>query len=160
MVHQLEEILQQTGHGREIALDMLTPRLYNIDVRIILDNSGSMSLDMMGENAFRSAGYGYSVPWIEEQCPYISVDSRGVSYRQQYYDLDSAFEAMWQSSQPCCGATNACAGCCGPNGPCPPAPVVCALLTLTGHLTTDVRCSGYKEASTRDVDVGSLRATT
>jgi hypothetical protein len=48
MVTQLESLLQCTGHGTDLAKDMLTPLMYDVDVRIILDNSGSMSLDMFG----------------------------------------------------------------------------------------------------------------
>ena len=48
MVTQLETLLQCTGHGTDLAKDMLTPLMYDVDVRIILDNSGSMSLDMFG----------------------------------------------------------------------------------------------------------------
>jgi len=36
------------GNGCNLAHDMLTPVVYGIDVRIVLDNSGSMQLDMLG----------------------------------------------------------------------------------------------------------------
>jgi len=49
MVLQLEQLLQPTGHQRDLARDMLAPMMYDIDKRIILDNSGSMQLDMFGQ---------------------------------------------------------------------------------------------------------------
>jgi len=48
MIARLEHVLAETGHAHNLARDMLTPVVYNVDVRIILDNSGSMSLDMLG----------------------------------------------------------------------------------------------------------------
>jgi len=48
MVQQLERLLEGTGHGHSLAMDMLTFLVYDVDVRIVLDNSGSMSLDMFG----------------------------------------------------------------------------------------------------------------
>jgi hypothetical protein len=59
MVGALEQILQYTGNAQRLARDMLTPLIYNIDVRIILDNSGSMSLDMYGD-VVDSYGGGYA----------------------------------------------------------------------------------------------------
>ena len=119
MLGRIETLLASTGHGHNLALDMMAPRLYNIDVRIILDNSGSMSLDMMGERVNQLAGG----RWIDQKCDYISVkDSRG--FQQRLYNLDMAFEAMFQASLPgCVSACQGCAGSCGPNGPCPPLPV-------------------------------------
>lgn len=49
MVEQLEVHLQDTLHAGNLARDMLTPLLFDVDVRIVLDNSGSMSLDMLGQ---------------------------------------------------------------------------------------------------------------
>eukprot|EP00936_MAST-01D_sp_MAST-1D-sp1_P002848 g2848.t1 len=37
------------GRYRALAMDLLTPRLFGVDVRLVLDDSGSMSLDMFGE---------------------------------------------------------------------------------------------------------------
>jgi len=48
MVEQLEVLLQDTFHAENLARDMLTPLLFGVDVRIVLDNSGSMGLDMLG----------------------------------------------------------------------------------------------------------------
>eukprot|EP00419_Tripos_fusus_P020085 CAMPEP_0172741050 /NCGR_PEP_ID=MMETSP1074-20121228/126253_1 /TAXON_ID=2916 /ORGANISM="Ceratium fusus, Strain PA161109" /LENGTH=507 /DNA_ID=CAMNT_0013571299 /DNA_START=58 /DNA_END=1578 /DNA_ORIENTATION=+ len=48
MVDQLEVLLHDTHHAGNLARDMLTPLLFDVDVRIVLDNSGSMSLDMLG----------------------------------------------------------------------------------------------------------------
>ena len=49
MISQLEAILQDTGHAHTLAYDMLTPLIYDIEVAIVLDNSGSMNLDMLGQ---------------------------------------------------------------------------------------------------------------
>lgn len=119
MVTSLEAVLQRTGHGRNLALDMLTPRIYNLNVKIILDNSGSMGLDMMGEQT----NTGPTNTWIDKTCSYISVTNQNGN-PNRYYDIDQAFAAMFDASQPQC---NCCcrmfAGCCGANGPCPPLPV-------------------------------------
>eukprot|EP00928_Gymnodinium_smaydae_P038137 TRINITY_DN26359_c0_g1_i1.p1 TRINITY_DN26359_c0_g1~~TRINITY_DN26359_c0_g1_i1.p1 ORF type:complete len:501 (+),score=63.78 TRINITY_DN26359_c0_g1_i1:50-1504(+) len=48
MVQQLERVLEGTLHATNLARDMLTPLIYGVDVRIVLDNSGSMRLDMFG----------------------------------------------------------------------------------------------------------------
>ena len=84
MVTSLEAVLQRTGHGRNLALDMLTPRIYNLNVKIILDNSGSMGLDMMGEQT-ASAGN----RWIDSKCGYISVTNPNSTVNtRRYYDID------------------------------------------------------------------------
>eukprot|EP00931_Biecheleriopsis_adriatica_P087850 TRINITY_DN62262_c0_g1_i1.p1 TRINITY_DN62262_c0_g1~~TRINITY_DN62262_c0_g1_i1.p1 ORF type:complete len:567 (-),score=51.05 TRINITY_DN62262_c0_g1_i1:61-1695(-) len=49
MVHRLERVLQDTGLSHALARDMLTPIIYDIEVALVLDNSGSMSLDMFGQ---------------------------------------------------------------------------------------------------------------
>ena len=51
MVDQLSELLQDTCHAHTLAMDLLAYRVYDLDVRIILDNSGSMTLDMFGSAA-------------------------------------------------------------------------------------------------------------
>lgn len=50
MVQQLETVLAPTSHAPLMARDMLAPLIYGIDVRIVLDNSGSMTLDMLGNS--------------------------------------------------------------------------------------------------------------
>jgi hypothetical protein len=110
MIAALETLLQGTGHARTLALDMMTPRLYDIKVKIILDNSGSMSLDMMGENIMMGG--------IDGKAQFITVAGT------RYFSLDEAYRAIFTSSQSCCSQTCCCcAGSCGPNGPCPPQPV-------------------------------------
>lgn len=59
MVTALERVLTNTGQASILARDMLTPLIYDIDVRIILDNSGSMQLDMFGQSA-GGGGWGTS----------------------------------------------------------------------------------------------------
>jgi hypothetical protein len=49
MIKQLEQLLSPTGAGDVLARDMLALKIYNIDVRIILDDSGSMNAGMMSE---------------------------------------------------------------------------------------------------------------
>mmetsp|Transcript_103738 Transcript_103738/g.302781 ORF Transcript_103738/g.302781 Transcript_103738/m.302781 type:complete len:439 (+) Transcript_103738:1-1317(+) len=51
MIQRLQQILQGTGHAVELAHDMLTPMIFDVDVRIVLDNSGSMQLDMFGNQS-------------------------------------------------------------------------------------------------------------
>merc|ERR1740121_2619415 len=48
MIQRLEQLLSPTGRGYELARDMLTPLIYNIEVKIVLDDSGSMSCPMLG----------------------------------------------------------------------------------------------------------------
>jgi len=62
MTRQLENLLQNTGHAQLLSYDMLAPLVYDLDVRIILDDSGSMQLDMFGNMI---SGYGGS--WIDRQ---------------------------------------------------------------------------------------------
>jgi len=62
MVIRLEQELSQTGRAHELAWDMLTPLVYNVDVKVVLDNSGSMQLDMFGQQAYNG---GYAQSWID-----------------------------------------------------------------------------------------------
>lgn len=48
MISQLERMLQQTGHAAALARDMMALRIFDVDVRIIADDSGSMSCGMLG----------------------------------------------------------------------------------------------------------------
>lgn len=48
MISSLERLLQATGHAAELARDMMALRIYDIDIRIIADDSGSMSCGMIG----------------------------------------------------------------------------------------------------------------
>ena len=50
-------ILQATNHVTHMSYDLMSYVIYNIDTCIILDNSGSMSLDMMGANITQSSMY-------------------------------------------------------------------------------------------------------
>lgn len=50
MVRQLQSLLSDTGNASFLSKDMMTFRLQDVDVRIILDNSGSMQLNMLGGN--------------------------------------------------------------------------------------------------------------
>lgn len=49
MVRQLEVILQGTDHAHSLARDMLTPLIYDLEIAFVLDDSGSMNLDMFGQ---------------------------------------------------------------------------------------------------------------
>lgn len=88
MIANLERMLQGTGHASMLARDMLTPLLYGIEVRIILDNSGSMQLDMLGQGVT----YGYGGEWI-------SMESNGSQY-QVRQALESALpSSIWSRRQ-------------------------------------------------------------
>lgn len=75
MVQRLEQLLEGTKHAHSLARDMLTPVVFGVDVRIILDNSGSMDADMFGNfipaqstwNAFNNFA---STPEIEALNPW------------------------------------------------------------------------------------------
>lgn len=69
MVMQLEQLLQGTGHSYDLARDMLAPIVYDVDVRIILDNSGSMQLDMFGRQVGSSIGWSFQVDAQSYECP-------------------------------------------------------------------------------------------
>jgi len=56
IVDRLGELLAGTGNPHGLAMDMLSILIYNVDVRIILDNSGSMQLDMFGNGNFTGGG--------------------------------------------------------------------------------------------------------
>lgn len=49
MISKLEQILQPTGRARDLARDMLAPVIYGIEVKIVLDDSGSMAANMFGK---------------------------------------------------------------------------------------------------------------
>lgn len=52
MIKQLEQLLAVTGEEKVLARDMMALKLYHIDVRIILDDSGSMNAGMMSEGGW------------------------------------------------------------------------------------------------------------
>ena len=56
-LRQLEALVGDAN----LARDLLAPVLYGVDVRIVLDDSGSMALDMLGEEVFTSS----QQSWIE-----------------------------------------------------------------------------------------------
>ena len=49
MIAQLEQLLRSTGHASALARDMMALRIYDVDVRIIADDSGSMNCGMLRE---------------------------------------------------------------------------------------------------------------
>ncbi|CAE8709177.1 unnamed protein product [Polarella glacialis] len=91
MIQQLEHVLEGTGNSHALARDMLAPVVYGIDVRIILDNSGSMQLDMFGNDPPRSSG-GYDSAGFN-----ISDSSPSNSWLLEQ-TLQAAFPAPWFSS--------------------------------------------------------------
>lgn len=106
MVDDLERrVLAGTGGGRALALDMLTPVVYNINTKIILDNSGSMGLGMFGPMQS-------SAITLKDPC--------GVPH--YFTDKDAALRQLFQwEANICCGrCPNPCGGCCGPAGFCAP----------------------------------------
>ena len=48
-MNQLEAMLIGTGHAHSLSRDILTPLIYGSEVAIVLDDSGSMNLDMFGQ---------------------------------------------------------------------------------------------------------------
>lgn len=48
MIASLERVLQPTGHAALLARDMMALRIFDVDVRIVADDSGSMSCGMIG----------------------------------------------------------------------------------------------------------------
>ena len=56
MVDRLGEVLAGTGNPHGLAMDLLSILIYDVDVRIVLDNSGSMHLDMLGNGNFVVGG--------------------------------------------------------------------------------------------------------
>jgi hypothetical protein len=76
MVSALEGLLANTGNARDLARDMLTPVVYGVDVRIILDDSGSMQLDMFGQVIDQAAS---GQRWIDQ------TSRQNESFLQQVY---------------------------------------------------------------------------
>jgi hypothetical protein len=62
------------GANPGLARDMLTPLLYNLDVRLVLDNSGSMSLDMFGEDCRKNRTRGAD-GWLLQKAEYLTIPS-------------------------------------------------------------------------------------
>lgn len=54
MIKQLERLLAPTGQAEVLSRDMMALKMYDIDVRIILDDSGSMNAGMMSDGGWRS----------------------------------------------------------------------------------------------------------
>lgn len=48
-MNQLEAMLMGTGHAHSLSRDIMTPLIYGTEVAIVLDDSGSMNLDMFGQ---------------------------------------------------------------------------------------------------------------
>lgn len=48
-MNQLEAMLIGTGHAHSLSRDIMTPLIYGTEVAIVLDDSGSMNLDMFGQ---------------------------------------------------------------------------------------------------------------
>ena len=51
----------------ELAMDLLSLLIYRVDVRIILDNSGSMGLDLFGQGVNTSSSSPRGSAWIDER---------------------------------------------------------------------------------------------
>ena len=75
---RVTEILAPVGqHADKLAIDVMAPLIYDLDVRVILDNSGSMGWDMMGNMVGARNGFGTnanaSVPWVDQQSGQFSM---------------------------------------------------------------------------------------
>lgn len=64
MIARLQGLLAPTGHAAALARDMMALRLYDVDVRIIADDSGSMTLGML-KGSGRGRGGGRGSRWTE-----------------------------------------------------------------------------------------------
>jgi len=56
-IQTLETQLASTNHAQVLARDMMALRIYEVDISIILDDSGSMSLSMFGRNEWVGQGW-------------------------------------------------------------------------------------------------------
>jgi len=65
MIAKLEQLLQPTGHAAFLARDMMALRMYDVDIRIIADDSGSMASAMIGGS---DGGWGWgSTGWTPDR---------------------------------------------------------------------------------------------
>eukprot|EP00937_MAST-01D_sp_MAST-1D-sp2_P000404 g404.t1 len=121
MLRRVEQLVAPAGGGTPFAMDMLAARIYDVNVKIILDNSGSMAGDMFGQ--FQQTHGQTDKPWIEWMSRTCRLQTPGNSF-MQYQDFlspEEAFAAMFRQPTGPCPCRNPCAGCCGPAGPCGPA---------------------------------------
>lgn len=56
-LHKLENLLTRTKHAPELARDLMSLALYDIDVRVVVDNSASMGRNMFGDAWRRTSGW-------------------------------------------------------------------------------------------------------
>jgi len=63
----LVRLCGDTGNPHELAMDLLSLLIYRVDVRIILDNSGSMGLDLFGQGVNTSSSSPRGSAWIDER---------------------------------------------------------------------------------------------
>lgn len=66
MIHALTDLLQTTGFGGPMARDMLSLKIYDVDIRIIVDDSGSMGSNMFGTYANRGNNCG-NTAWDQQR---------------------------------------------------------------------------------------------
>jgi len=57
MISALEHLLGPTGHAAMLARDMMALRIYDVDIRIIADDSGSMQCGMLRSYGFGNPGW-------------------------------------------------------------------------------------------------------
>eukprot|EP00928_Gymnodinium_smaydae_P074145 TRINITY_DN57210_c0_g1_i1.p1 TRINITY_DN57210_c0_g1~~TRINITY_DN57210_c0_g1_i1.p1 ORF type:complete len:561 (-),score=43.41 TRINITY_DN57210_c0_g1_i1:210-1676(-) len=60
MISKLERLLQGTGHAALLARDMMALRIYDVDIRIIADDSSSMGAGMIGRELYRNDHGGWT----------------------------------------------------------------------------------------------------
>lgn len=92
MVRRLEQMLSGTGRGRDLAWDILSLIVYNIDVSVVLDDSGSMQLDMFGKPVGGyGGGYGGAYGGAGSVGGYDGGSSLTLAMRQ----VSSSAESSW-----------------------------------------------------------------
>ena len=63
----LAQLCADSGNPHELAMDLLSLLVHKIDVRVILDNSGSMALDLFGNAPGNGGDSRNGSGWINEQ---------------------------------------------------------------------------------------------
>mmetsp|Transcript_126856 Transcript_126856/g.370918 ORF Transcript_126856/g.370918 Transcript_126856/m.370918 type:complete len:565 (-) Transcript_126856:128-1822(-) len=108
-IHQLERLLESTGHAAMLARDMMALLIYDVDIRIIADDSGSMRSGMTGESGawggrgwtrkrvYRVFGQRAFRPEslaMFEDCPFLPTDSRWSLLKDHLAKWEEVFQIL------------------------------------------------------------------